>query len=100
MGGFGGLSRLTVSPLPGGRVCSLFVACVTGSVAGLLTYFGTQLGGHLYSATLFALGFRIFQNLASIRHFLMAKYLVIAKYVGHSPLHDENHACATAAAGN
>lgn len=43
-------------------------------LAGLLTYFGTKLGVPLYYAALFAFGFRIFQNLGSIRHLLIARF--------------------------
>lgn len=63
-------------------------------LAGLLTYFGAKLGVPLYYAALFAFGFRIFQNLGSIRH------LLIARYLQHPPAPDENQAQSSRAAGN
>ena len=43
-------------------------------LAAGLTFVGDQLGVPLYYAALFALGFRIFQNLGSIRHHLMDRW--------------------------
>jgi small basic protein len=40
-------------------------------LAGLLTYFGDKMGVPLFDAALFAFGYRIFQNLAAIRHLLL-----------------------------
>jgi small basic protein len=43
-------------------------------LAAGLTYIGDKLGVPLYYAALFALGFRIFQNLGAIRHLLQDRW--------------------------
>ncbi len=43
-------------------------------LAAGLTYVGDKLGVPLYYAALFALGFRIFQNLGAIRHLLQDRW--------------------------
>jgi small basic protein len=43
-------------------------------LAAGLTFVGNKLGVPLYYAALFALGFRIFQNLGAIRHLLQARW--------------------------
>lgn len=43
-------------------------------LAALLTYLGNKLGVPLFYAALFAFGFRIFQNLGSIRHLLVDRW--------------------------
>lgn len=52
---------------------------VTGLVsnavlAALLTFLGNRMGVQLYYAALFAFGFRIFQNLGTIRHLLIDRW--------------------------
>lgn len=44
-------------------------------LAGLLTYIGNKLGVPLYYAALFAFGYRIFQNLGTIRHLLVDRWI-------------------------
>ncbi len=44
-------------------------------LAGLLTYLGNKLGVPLYYAALFAFGYRIFQNLGTIRHLLIDRWI-------------------------
>lgn len=43
-------------------------------LAAGLTYLGDKLGVPLYYAALFALGYRIFQNLGSIRHLIQTRW--------------------------
>ena len=55
------------------------VTFVTGLVsnavlAALLTYLGNKMGVPLFDAALFAFGFRIFQNLGSIRHLFIDRW--------------------------
>ncbi len=55
------------------------VIFITGLVSNAilaagLTYVGDKLGVPLYYAALFALGFRIFQNLGAIRHLLQDRW--------------------------
>jgi len=47
-------------------------------LAAALTYIGDRLGVELYYAALFALGYRVFQNLGLIR------YLLLKEVTGHS----------------
>ena len=42
-------------------------------LAALLTYAGDQLGVELYIAALFALGYRMFQNLGAIRRLVLGR---------------------------
>ena len=56
------------------------VTFVTGLVsnsvlAALLTYVGDKMGVPLFDASLFAFGFRIFQNLGAIRHDLVDRWM-------------------------
>ena len=44
-------------------------------LAALLAYLGDRLGVDLYMAAVFFFGVRIFQNLATIRHYLLAKFM-------------------------
>lgn len=44
-------------------------------LAALLAYLGDRLGVDLYMAAVFVFGVRIFQNLATIRHYLLAKFM-------------------------
>lgn len=44
-------------------------------LAALLTYIGDQLGVQLYIAAILVFGSRIFQNLASIRRFMLNKFM-------------------------
>lgn len=44
-------------------------------LAALLTFLGNKLGVPLFYAALFAFGFRIFQNLGSIRHVLVDRWI-------------------------
>lgn len=44
-------------------------------LAALLAYLGDRLGVDLYMAAVFVFGVRIFQNLATIRHYLLAKLM-------------------------
>lgn len=41
-------------------------------LAAMLTFIGDRLGVELYYAALFALGYRLFQNLGAIRRYLLA----------------------------
>lgn len=45
-------------------------------LAGLLTYLGNKMGVPLFDAALFAFGYRIFQNLGSIRHALISRWTI------------------------
>lgn len=47
---------------------------VNGILAAGLTYVGDRLGVELYYAALFAFGYRIFQNLGSIRRELLTQW--------------------------
>lgn len=56
------------------------VTFVTGLIsnavlAALLTYLGDKMGVQLYYAALFAFGYRIFQNLGSIRHLIIDRWV-------------------------
>ncbi len=42
--------------------------------AGALAYIGEQIGVELYLAAVFAFGVRLFENLATIRRYLIKKY--------------------------
>lgn len=66
---FGGMR----SGLEGRFDLTVFVSGLISNavLAGLLTYFGDKLGVPLFYAALFAFGYRIFQNLAAIRHHLL-----------------------------
>lgn len=44
-------------------------------LAALLAYLGDRLGVDLYMAAIFVFGVRIFQNLAIIRHYILAKFM-------------------------
>ena len=44
-------------------------------LAALLAYLGDRLGVDLYLAAVFAFGVRLFQNLATIRHYLLCRSL-------------------------
>ncbi|MHB1610344.1 MAG: small basic family protein [Sulfobacillus sp.] len=44
-------------------------------LAALFTYAGNKLGVPLFYAALFAFGYRIFQNLGSIRHLLVDRWI-------------------------
>lgn len=44
-------------------------------IAALLAYLGDKLGVDLYMAAVFVFGVRIFQNVAAIRHYWLAKFL-------------------------
>lgn len=48
-------------------------------LAALLAYLGDRLGVDLYMAAVFVFGVRIFQNLAAIRHYLLAKIMKLPK---------------------
>ena len=80
---FGGMR----AALEGKFVALTFVTGLISNaiLAGLFTYFGAKLGVPLYYAALFAFGFRIFQNLGSIRHLLLARYL------RNASISEENH---------
>ncbi len=56
------------------------IILITGVVsnallAALLAYIGDRLGVDLYMAAIFVFGVRIFQNLAVIRHYLIARFM-------------------------
>lgn len=56
-------------------------------LAALLAFLGDQLNVDLYMAAVFVFGIRIFQNLSSIRHYLLSRFL--KKYNLHATQHKE-----------
>lgn len=59
------------------------------TLAALLTYVGDRLGVELYVAALFALGYRMFQNLGIIRRLVLGRPVVES---GISPISGEEKA--------
>ncbi|MDA8194805.1 MAG: small basic family protein [Thermaerobacter sp.] len=55
-------------------------------LAALLTYLGDKMGVQLYYAALFAFGYRIFQNLGSIRHLIIDRWARSRAKLRQTPL--------------
>lgn len=56
-------------------------------LAAFLAFLGDQLSVDLYMAAVFVFGVRIFQNLSSIRHYVLSKFL--KRYNLHATQHKE-----------
>lgn len=81
---FGGIR----ANLEGRFVPATFVSGLISNavVAAGLTYLGDKLGVELYYAALFAFGYRIFQNLGSIRHLIIDRWTKSRAKLRQTPL--------------
>jgi small basic protein len=66
---FGGIKAVLEDTFDGTVLLTGFFT--NALLAALLAYLGDRLGVDLYMAAVFAFGVRLFQNLASIRHYLL-----------------------------
>ena len=56
-------------------------------LAAFLAFLGDQLSVDLYMAAVFVFGVRIFQNLSTIRHYVLSRFL--KKHNLHAAQHDD-----------
>lgn len=68
----GGIRSILDKHFDGAVLLSGFFA--NALLAALLAYLGDRLGVDLYYAAVFAFGVRLFQNLASIRHYILTRF--------------------------
>lgn len=70
---FGGIKSVLEDTFDGTVLLTGFFT--NALLAALLAYLGDRLGVDLYMAAVFAFGVRLFQNLATIRHYLLCRHL-------------------------
>lgn len=69
---FGGIKAVLEDTFDGAVLLTGFFT--NALMAALLAYLGDRLGVDLYMAAVFAFGVRLFQNLATIRHYLVDQH--------------------------
>ena len=80
----GGVRGIYEDNFNGVVLLSGFVSNAT--LAALLAFFGDQLSVDLYMAAVFVFGIRIFNNLSTIRHYIVTGFL--KRHNAHATLHE------------
>lgn len=82
---FGGIRGIYENTFNGMILLTGFLS--NALLAALLAFLGDQLSVDLYMAAVFVFGIRIFNNLSSIRHYLLSQ--VLKKHNLHAVQHDD-----------